>query len=144
MTRRAVEEHLEPAPEITLADDDPASDAHPYNTGCQVFYSGAGIIYVDITTGLFWKDLRRTLPASDDEARRCGVDVRQWHHKRRALKLRQDTEDHIARLTQRQAEPAKEDLKARVRHLVREEQKKVQAAADRALTRHLDSEPPAG
>jgi hypothetical protein len=55
------------------------------------------------------------------------------------LKLREDTEEHIARLSAKHEQPA-EDLKAKARRLSREYAKQIQAQADRAATRWLDAE----
>jgi hypothetical protein len=141
MTRHAVEEHLGPAPEVT-----PDTRLAIYDDGCQVWCAGTTTIYVELQTGLFWKDEGRKIPASDDEARRVGVPVREWAHKRRAMKLRADTEEHIARITQRtsdqSAEQPPEDLKAKTRRLIREYEKRVQAEADKQRTSWLDSEAP--
>jgi hypothetical protein len=136
--RHAVEEHLNEAPEVQ-----PDTRLQIYDDGCQIFCVGpTATIYVDINTAQFWKDPERTIPATDDEARHAGVPVGEWHLKRRTLKLRQDTERHIQRLTAKHEQEQKppEDLKAKTRRLVREHEKRVQAAADKALTRHLDAE----
>ena len=130
--RHAVEEHLNEPPEVQ-----PDTRLAAYDEGLQIFCCGATmVIYVHIGSGLFWHDVERKIPATDAEARRAGVPVAEWHLKRRTLKLRADTEAHIARLTQAKPEP--EDLKDKARRLIREQAKRVQAEADKQVTRWLD------
>jgi hypothetical protein len=86
--------------------------------------------------------LHGTIPATDAEARRHAFN----RYRAQAVELDDDRRIEAALAAQQPREPDQEpkpdpnsDLKARVRRLVREQQKLVQAEADRQRTSWLDN-----
>jgi len=91
--------------------------------------------------GVYWLDMWKRKPASDAQAKAAfGIEA---FNRYRAQAVELDDDRRIeAALAAPQPEPQSEDLKAKVRRLVREQEKRVQAAADRQRTSWLDQEPP--
>jgi hypothetical protein len=143
MTRHAVEDHLQPAPVIT----DPNDDRHPFNRG--VIFSDVGSLTVFMffdNPGIFFLDLHGQQPATDAQAVTAfGVEA---FARYRAMGVEHDDDARIEAALAATAEPtpeevAREDLKAKARRLIREQQKLTQAAADKQRTAWLDHETPA-
>jgi hypothetical protein len=140
MTRRAVEQHLGPAPVV----DDPNSLQHPYNRGLIWHETGSLSVFMfSDDPGRFYLDKDGQKPASDAEAR-AAFGVADFN-KFRAEAVMLDDDRRIEEALAQTSEPepevdALEAKKAMVRRAIREQMKLTQAAADRALTRHLDQE----
>lgn len=136
--RRAVEQ-LGPAPKI----EDQNDDAHPYNRGLIMSYVGNMVIYMFVDRpGEYFLDIHGTKPATDAQAKAAfGIEA---FNRYRAQAVELDDDRRIeAALAAPQPEPQPTDeLRAKVRRLVREQQKAVQAQADRQRTSWLDAEAP--
>jgi hypothetical protein len=146
MTRHAVEQHTTPAPKI----DDPNSDQHPYNVGLIIADVGSLVVFMSTANpGRFWLDLGQTIPASDQQAKAAFGVADFNRYRAQAVELADDR--RIEQVLASAQEPAPEvteleQKKALARKLIREEQRKVQAAADRAVTADLglDTQLPSG
>ena len=142
MTRRAVEDHLGPAPKV----EDQNDDRHPYNRGLLI--ADVGSLVVTMFTddpGRFYLDIHGQQPATDAQAKAAFGIADFNKYRAQAVELDDDRriEDALAAAQEPTPEvTAKEDLKAKVRRLVREQQKKVQAEADKQRTAWLDQEAP--
>lgn len=137
--RRAVEQ-LNPAPKI----EDQNDDRHPYNRG--LIISDIGSLVVVMFTddpGRFYLDVHGQQPASDAQAK-AAFGIEDFNRYRaQAVELDDDRRIEAALAAEPQPEPRPTDeLKAKVRRLVREQEKRTQAEADKALTRYLDKEQP--
>jgi hypothetical protein len=140
--RHAVEDHLGPAPKV----DDPNDDRHPFNRGLIFSDIGNLMVYMFVDDpGRFYLDIHGQQPATDAQAKVAfGIEA---FNRYRAQAVELDDDRRIEAAIAEQQEPdaelqAKVDLKAKVRRLVREQQKKVQAEADRQRTSWLDNEAP--
>jgi hypothetical protein len=137
--RRAVEQ-LGPAPKI----EDQNDDRHPYNRGLLI--ADIGSLTVCMFTddpGRFYLDIHGQQPATDARAKAAFGIADFNRYRAQAVELDDDRRIEAA-LAAQQPEPqpevtAKEELKARVRKLVREQQKLTQAAADKQRTSWLDN-----
>jgi hypothetical protein len=140
--RRAVEQ-LGPAPKI----EDQNDDRQPYNRGLIFADIGSLVVYMFVDDpGKFWLDIHGQLPASDAQAKAAFGVAAFNRYRAQAVELDDDRRIEAA-LAAQQPEPqpevtAKEELKARVRKLVREQEKRVQAEADKQRTSWLDGEAP--
>jgi hypothetical protein len=104
------------------------------------------MVYMSVANpGRFWLDLHCTMPATDQQAKAAfGVEAFN-RYRQQAVEMDDDRRIEEALAATAEPEPeltAKEDLKAKVRRLVREQQKLVQAAADKQRTSWLDAEAP--
>jgi hypothetical protein len=92
--------------------------------------------------GKFYLDIHGQVPASDAQAKAAfGIDAFNTY-RQQAVELDDDRriEAALAQQTEPEAElTAKEELKARVRKLVREQERRVQAEADKQRTSWLDN-----
>jgi hypothetical protein len=136
--RHAVEQHLNPAPEIP---DEP----HPYDgAGCVIAHVGSLSVFMRLDRpGEYFTDLACKQPASDDQARAA---FGEGFARYRKLGQLEAENQRIEAALQPQPEPevtAKDDLKSKTRRLVREYEKRVQAQADLAITRDLGPPPTA-
>jgi hypothetical protein len=140
MTRRAVEQHLNPAPKI----DDPGDDRHPFNRG--LIFSDIGNLMVFMFTddpGRFFLDIHGQQPASDAQAKAAFGIADFNRYKAEAVTLDDDRRIEAALAASEQPAPevdALEAKKALARRLSRAYSREVQAAADKQLTRWLDKE----
>jgi hypothetical protein len=139
MTRRALEQ-LDPAPKI----EDPNSDQHPFNRGLIWHDVGSISVFMFVDTpGVFHLDIWGQQPASDEQAR-AAFGVKDFNRYRQQAVLAADDRRIEEALTATQEpEPQVSELEAKkalARKLIKEQQRKVQAAADKALTRDLDKE----
>jgi hypothetical protein len=139
MTRRAVEQ-LNPAPEV-------AAETHPYDgAGMLIAFTGNLAVYMRLSApGEFFTDIGAKRPATDDQARAAfGEEAfARWRHEAKVAAENERIEAAIRATLEPKQSAEPEDLKAKARRLVREQQRKVQAAADKQLTSWLDQEPPA-
>jgi hypothetical protein len=140
--RRAVE-RLGPAPKIVT---DPNDAKHPFNRG--LIISDVGTLTVTMFVddpGKFYLDIHGQQPASDAQAKAAFGIADFNRYRAQAVELDDDRriEAALAATPEPEAElTAKEELKARVRKLVREQEKRVQAEADRQRTSWLDADAP--
>jgi hypothetical protein len=141
--RRAVEQFTTPPPKIVT---DPNDLKHPFNRGLVWHETGSLIVYMFTDApGIFYKDIHGQKPASDAEARAAFGVADFNRYRAEAVMLDDDRRIEEALTQTSEPEPevdALEAKKALVRRLAREYAKRVQAAADKALTRHLNAEAP--
>src|SRR5262245_21674584 len=134
--RRAVEQ-LGPAPKI----EDQNDDRHPYNRGLIMSYVGNMVVYMFVDRpGEYFLDIHGQKAASDQQAIAAFGHQAFNTHRRQAVELDDDRRIEAA-LAAPQPEPQPPDeLRAKVRRLVREQAKRVQAEADKQRTSWLDNE----
>jgi hypothetical protein len=137
---RRAREQLDPAPKI----EDPNDDRHPFNRG--LIWHDVGSISVFMfadAPGRFYLDIHGQQPASDAQAR-TAFGVADFNKFRAQAVLAADDariEEALAATSEPEPQVSElEQKKARARKLIREQQRKVQAEADKALTRDLDAE----
>jgi hypothetical protein len=136
--RRAVEQ-LGPAPKI----EDQNDDRHPYNRGLIFADIGSLVVYMFTDDpGRFYLDMHGQQPASDAQAK-AAFGIEDFNrYRQQAVELDDDRRIEAALAAPQQPEPQPEDLKAKVRRLMREQEKRVQAEADKQRTAWLDAEAP--
>jgi hypothetical protein len=139
--RRAVEQHTTPPPEVVT---DPNDLKHPYNRGLVWHETGSLSVFMfSDDPGRFYLDKDGQKPATDAQARAAfgAADFNKFRAEAVMLDDDRRIEEALAQTAEPEPEVSElERKKALVRKLAREEQRKVQAAADRNLTRHLDQE----
>jgi len=135
-------ENLNPAPKV----EDQNSDQHLYNIGLVQWDAGSIVIFMRVDRpGSFFLDQYCTTPASDAQARAAIPPADFARFRAEGVILEDDARIEEALASTSEPAPAVSELeakKAKARKLIREQMKLTQAAADRALTRHLDAEGP--
>jgi hypothetical protein len=141
--RHAVEDFTTPAPLVA----DVHSDNHPWNRGLIFAYAGRDLVVfmMNENPGEFFLDEMCKRSATDDQAKAAfGLDgFAKYRHQAREVAANRRIEQEIAAVAQEptpEVDDALEAKKTLLRRAIKEQAKRVQAEADKALTRHLDAE----